>query len=185
MYWCKQKALLLFIAVLTLTGFYACKPGTKSAGRPRYFDLKDFFGKDSARLTQLNKTVLKTVMHNNAYQTKRVHINNWGTEFSLFKSSDINKPAWRNSYSITADSNFTIYRATDPELKTREIMIKKSGGKVKYIMIINHVGGGKFSLYETREKLTYYPDSLYLVEKWQSVRVLGINRYMIKGQIDQ
>jgi hypothetical protein len=178
MYWCKSK-LFLFAALSWGIFLSACKPAIKETGASlKYFDLKGYFKKDSARLAKQNPLVFKTVSHNGTDESKQVHIANWGLELSLFKESDINLPALKDSYSITADSNFLIYRAKYPELKTREILIKKLDGKVKWIVIFNQ---SKNILFHTAEKLSYLPDSLYMIEKSQSVRFLGTNKYRIKG----
>lgn len=184
MYWYKSKLFVIATCGLSLiSGLQSCKPDIKeSNANMKYFDIKGFFRSDSARLTKLNKPIFKSVKHNGVVESKKVTIKNWGTELSLFSESDINKPAWRNSYRITTDSNIIIYQALVPGLKTREILIKKTGGKVKYIMIINST---KNILYSTLEKLSYFPDSLYLIQKSQTVRVLGKNNYDIAGYFNQ
>ena len=45
-------------------------------------------------------------------------------------------------------------------------------------MIVNHT---KNMLYENTEKLSYFPDSLYLIQKKQRVRLLGTDTYRISG----
>jgi hypothetical protein len=185
MYWYRSKTILTYFiaAILLISVGSACKPAVKESRTGlKYFDLKGYFERDSARLTKLNQPVLKSVKHNNVSETKRVHISNWGTELSLFKASDINRTAWKNSYSVLADSNLLIYKALEPELTTREILIKLAAGKVKYIMIINDT---KNLLFKTQEKLTYFPDSMYLIQKAQTVRFLGVNKYDIKGLFHQ
>jgi hypothetical protein len=181
MYWYKTKTLFIrFAGVLFLiSALTACAPDHKAttAGL-KYFDIKGFFHADSARLTKLNKPVFKTVYHNGATESKKVHIDNWGSELSLFSESDINRPAWKNSYNVVAEGNILIYKTNDPELKTKEIMIKKVNGKVVYVMIYNDT---KNALYHTEEVLSYFPDSLYQINKTQTVRLLGTNKYQIKG----
>jgi len=171
----------------------ACKPGIKqtSAGL-KYFDLDGYFKNESARLTKANPSVNKSVTHNGVTESKKLHIENWNIELSLFRQSDINKPAWRNSYSVLKDSDLLIYKALEPELVTREILIKLADGKVKYMMIVNDTYDVNAKprrdlqhyFYITREKLTYFPDSLYLVQKSQRVRFLGVNNYDIKGSLN-
>ena len=186
MYWYKAKQLhgVMLTGILFLTiCLISCKPAIKETGASlKYFDIKGYFEKDSARLTRAHKMVFKTVLHNGVSESKKMYIANWGLELNFFKSSDINRPAWRDSYTIQADSNFLIYKAKDPDLKTREIVIKLDKGKVKWILIGNYT---KNLLYTTREKLSYFPDSLYMVEKMQAVRVIGINRYWVKGAFIQ
>ena len=57
-------------------------------------------------------------------------------------------------------------------------MIKLVAGKVKYMMILDST---KNILYRSLEKLSYFPDSLYLIQKAQTVRFLGTNKYDISG----
>ncbi len=181
MYWCKLRTLASATILGGMLLSTACRPDIKETGAAlKYFDLKGFFIADTARLNKINKPVFKTVMHNGVSQSKNVNITNWGQELDLFISSDINKPAWNDSYTATTDGNFLIYRSKDPDLKTREILVKRDGQKVEYMVIYNHE---KNILYQTTEKLTYFPDSLYQIEKKQSVRLLGTNKYLIKGVI--
>jgi hypothetical protein len=165
---------LVFMGMLS-----SCKPDMKATvSGSKYFDIKGYFERDSARLTKLNQAVFKSVNHNGNTESKKILIANWGAELSLFKNSDINRPAWKGSYKISGDSNIMIYQALDPELKTREILVKKTYGKVKYILIVNDT---RNLLYKTQEKLSYFPDSMYQIQKAQSVRLLGTNKYDIKG----
>lgn len=159
----------------------ACKPDVRETGAAlKYFDIRGFFAKDTALLKRLNKPVFKTVSHNGASESKTVHIADWGQELNFFMASDINKPAWKNSYSVIDNDNFLIYKALDPELQMREMVVKKDKGKIKWILIFNHT---KNILYQTSEKLSYYPDSLYLIEKSQHVKLMGTNFYKIEGVI--
>ncbi len=174
---------------LTLTGvcfsvcLSSCKPDIKETGASlKYFDLKRYFKNDSARLSRLHLRVTKTVGHNHQEQIKEVTIGNWGEELSLFINSDINKPAWQQSYRVQNTPGYIIYEAVDPKLTTRRIVINQdtTTKKVKWILINNLTHN---LLYSSAEKLTYYPDSLYQIEKRQNIRIIGTNRYLIKGLI--
>jgi hypothetical protein len=161
-----------------LLGMAACKKDGPAKDTMAFFDIKGYFRTDSIRLSKLNPLVNKTVVHNQAAETQKVNITNWGTELSLFSESDINKPAWKTSYDIDTSEDLLIYTANDPALKTRKIIIKKDGEKVKWILIFNHT---KNILYENIEKLSYFPDSLYEIQKKQRVRILGTDTYKISG----
>ncbi len=184
MYWYNpaNKRFTFFITgFILLLGIAACKRDSgASADTMKFFDIKGFFRADSLRLTKLNPLVDKTVTHNKVAETQKVHVANWGNELSLFTASDINKPAWKGSYSITTENDLLIYRAKDSLLKTQEVIIKKDGDRVKWILIYNHT---KNILYETAEKLSYFPDSLYLIQKSQQVRLLGKDTYRISGTL--
>lgn len=181
MYWYKpfQKYILFTGGLLLLCCWYACKPEIKETGATlKYFDLKEFFKTDSVRLVKLNPTITKTVSHNGEAETKKLKVTNWGQEFGLFTSSDINKPAWKDSYDVQENADSVVYKAKYPELKTREIVIRKSDGKVTSVYVLNNIHN---LLYSTTETLTYAPGRYYLIEKHQKVKVMGANNYLIKG----
>ena len=165
-----------------IISFASCKPDLRETGGTKYFDLKGYFAKAAAQLKKRNPTVLKTAVHNNNTETKKLNIGNWEHELGLFAASDINKPAWKDSYSIKHTADSTVYTAIDADMGTRKIVITGSGSKITRIFISNHT---KNLLYETGEKLTWVPDSLYQIEKWQDVRLLGRNSYEIKGLLAQ
>ncbi len=183
MCWFKAKyiiAAVLINGMALMICLPGCKTGAKEKAPPlKYFDLKGYFEKDSSHLTRQNKLVFKSVTHNGVTQSKNVHIANWGIELSLFKASDINKPAWKDSYTVTSNDDSVVYKANEPDLKTRKMLIKMEKQKVKSIIIFN---SAKNILYQTTEKLSYFPDSLYLIEKYQRVKLMGTNNYKIEGR---
>ncbi len=182
MYWCKLKSIplaALLSSTLLLSGLQSCMPDkTQPNGTLKYFDVSGYFKADTARLKKLNPQVDKTVIHNDVTERKAVYIPNWGQELNLFIQSDINRPAWKNSYTVLNTDSLIIYTAKTPDLRTVKIMIRKEKNKVKWILIFNHT---KNLLYETREKLSYFPDSVYQIEKSQHVKLMGKNLYKIKG----
>lgn len=172
------------VIILSASILTSCKPeNIQDGAKPKYFDIAGYFKADTAKLHKLNHLTLKTVVHNDSRQTKKVHIDDWGLELSLFIQSDINKPAWRDSYTIqTGKDNAVVYMAKTPELKTREIVITRNkDSSVKWIMIFN---ASKNILYQTTEVLAYYPDSAYTIKKSQHVRFLGTNNYFIRGTLN-
>jgi hypothetical protein len=182
MYWYKSKLPILISGlgvVLLLVITISCKPNVGNSGTaPKYFDIKGYFESEAARLTKLNKPVLKTIVYNKNTETKDMMITDWKRELDFFQSADINKPSWKDSYSVDSTGDIVIYKAKDPSLKMWQMIIKKEGPRIKWILIYNST---KNLLYQTREKLTYFPDSLYMIDKKQSVRVLGTSVYRIKG----
>jgi hypothetical protein len=182
MYWYKLRSftvkLVTAIIILVMTAVSCKNDSSEAVGTAKFFDIKGYFRADSARLSKLNPSINKTVAHNNDTETQKMQIPNWGTELSLFSESDINKPAWRDSYKVQVSENNIIYLAKDSSLRTRRIIINKTGDRVKWILIINYT---KNFLYESAEKLSYFPDSLYLIQKKQRVKLLGIDRYTISG----
>lgn len=182
MYWYKavRKTILNTSVLLLLGSGYACnKPEIKETGAElKYFDIKDYFKQEATRLVKLDPEVTKSVSHNGTSESKKVHVKAWQQELNLFAESDINKPAWRNSYTVKNDADSTVYSAKDPELKTREIVIKKQGDKITAVTIVNNTHN---FLYNTSERLVYLPGQYYSIDKKQQVKVMGANDYRVKG----
>ena len=182
MYWYKpfRKYTIYTSALLLLGSSYACnKPEIKETGAElQYFDLKGYFGKQDTLLTQQNPEINKSIAHNGATESKKVRIISWKKELNLFAESDINKPAWKQSYDVQTNADSTVYRAKFPELKTREITIHKKAGQVSEVSIVNTTHN---ILYNTTEKLVYAPNAYYLIEKMQQVKIMGANNYRIRG----
>lgn len=177
MYWYKHIRIFVLSASIT-SGLASCKPDVVD-GANRYFDIKGYFSKEAERLTQLHPHVEKTVKHNKQSESRDLGISSWNDELGLFSGSDINKPAWRDSYKVIKRGNTTVYKAKLPELKTQSITIVNSGNKVQSIDIVNHTSN---LLYTSTEKLSYYPDSAYHISKMQHVRLLGVNSYDIDSR---
>lgn len=182
MYWYNtiKKTFITTSVLLLLSGSYACnKPEIKETGAElKYFDLKGYFKTEAGRLEKVNPEVDKTVAHNGSAESKKLHVTAWSQELNLFSESDINKPAWRDSYTVKTNVDSIIYTAKFPELKTREIIIKKSGDNITAIAIFNSTHN---FLYNTTERLVYMPDQYYSIDKNQQVKVMGANDYRIKG----
>lgn len=159
----------------------ACSDKSDTQDKPKYFAIKKYFQEEANRLSTTNPTVSKTVAQNNISQQKNIKIDDWESELELFLASDINKPAWRDSYKTISSLSKVEYIAKDKNLRTRKIIILYDlKGKPKQISIYNKT---KNTLYNSEEKLYYYPDSAYTVQQQQNVLVMGKNSYIISGKI--
>jgi hypothetical protein len=165
--------LFLFLLI-----FSACSvPPEKEVNS--YEDIRGFFAAEAIRLGKADPEVKKTVARNDSTETRAVRNINWETELSLFTESDINKPAWRDSYQVSSQGGNITYLATDTTLKTREIQIQKDPqGRIRRISIRNQTNN---MLYSSSEQLMYVPDSVYQISKRQHVILVGNNRYLVKG----
>ncbi|MFD0749791.1 hypothetical protein ACFQZS_06535 [Mucilaginibacter calamicampi] len=179
---CLHKSVfMMFGIVATIFSFPSCKPDNLKQGAVKeYFDIKGYFENSAAHLKKERKTITKTVVHNGKSESKQVEIGNWEAELALFTESDINKPAWNGSYTKQDSAAVITYTAKDADLRTRRILIDKAkDGSIKQITINNQVNN---ALYNTRETLNYFPDSVYTIEKYQKVKLLGANTYKITGK---
>ncbi len=167
----KKLALACFI-------FASCSGAGKVEER-RFPDIKGFFSDEVRRLEKQKITVNKTVSRNGVSESKENFSPDWNIELSLFSESDINKPAWSDSYMASKDSSYITYTALDSKLRTRSIMIKKNiRGRLVELAVVNNTSN---YLYNSSEELLYIPDSIYRIIKKQDVILLGKNNYEISA----
>lgn len=180
----KSKLMLAIHSLLLVMIGGACQStetvSTTNDAQPlKYFDLSRYMNTEVERLSKSNTTVQKTVEVNGDSETKTLSISSWQTELSSFFDSDINKPAWINSYQADSIGDDLTYIALEENLKTRSLKISRdSNDQIISIEILNKSSN---LLYESEERLSYYPDSLYEVIKTQTVKIVGKNEYRITG----
>ncbi|MDF3077449.1 MAG: hypothetical protein K0S09_1338 [Sphingobacteriaceae bacterium] len=171
-----NKSLLFFLVFAC-----ACNQNEPVATKNAYFDLNGYFEKQKATLISESPLVDKTVSKGSSSERKRLKIKSWDSELAPFVSSDINKPAWRDSYTVFSQPNFIRYSAKEPKLRTRVIEIRKDDrNQIRSILISNESNN---TLYTSTERLEYYPDSLYRITKKQNVILIGTNEYTVTGRI--
>ena len=108
---------------------------------------------------------------------------NWEKELELFRQSDINKPAWKDSYTINRTASGVSYTAADPNLPTRRIVLEfDPQQKPLKILIETRVSN---NLYSSADTLEYVPGDFYSIRKAQDVRVLGRQVYRVKGMFEK
>ena len=169
-------------ALLIITLFSSCFSKAKETKQSKfYFDLKGYFSNLATTLNQENPEINKTVSKNDLKENKRIKIPNWNEELALFIEADINKPAWKDSYTIDSSATKITYKSNDADLKTQKIEISLSNGKPTRIHIETSADN---LLYQTKENLDFYPDSLYRIQKKQNVILLGENNYQIIGKMN-
>lgn len=178
------KRPFFFIVLAVILG-KGCTSGAdeqpRTLGNAPYFSLEAYFGEEVERLQRQAPTVRKTVMKDEESEERELTISNWANELELFSLSDINMDAWIGKYEVDSTANRVEYRATDPELRTRRIVITRSDdGSIRHIQIANEATN---MLYASTEQLDYYPDSLYVIEKHQDIRWWSNHTYTIKGHI--
>ncbi|MHB1177970.1 MAG: hypothetical protein ACYCZO_06525 [Daejeonella sp.] len=170
-----SRSMILMVLIIA-----SCN-GPEQRSAPVYVDLKKFFEGESARFEKLKVKIDKSVSRNGISESKYNISADWKNEFGLFIESDINKPAWKNSYRITVDNSHVLYTALDSDLRTRSILLKKNAqGRVVQISIVNQT---RNSLYNSTERLSYALDSTYNIFKQQDIALLGKNEYKITGTL--
>ena len=144
-----------------------------------YFDLAAYFKKEAARLNKLDFTFIKAVVVNGSKEEKKVKISDWEKEFETFISSDINKASWRGSFKLTKTEGEEIYTSSSDKIPVKKLQIFYQNDKIKAIMVFINNNN---NLYNSKDSLAYYPDSLYQINKTQHIRLMDKKKYIITGR---
>lgn len=161
--------------------FYGCNPAVKNQnGALDYFDIKGYFEKEALRLNKSNPSLLKTVEVNGAAETKKIHIPDWKKELSIFSDSEINRTAWKGLFSTNKTDAQELYQSDNKKVPVKEVLILKKDGRISGIRILVKNSN---MLYSSTDTLSYYPDSLYRINKKQHIKLMAEKRYSITGRL--
>ncbi|RNL54464.1 hypothetical protein [Pedobacter jejuensis] len=144
-----------------------------------YFDIKGYFTKEVSRLNRTNPQIVKQVLINNTTESKTINVKDWDKELAIFSNADINKSSWRGSFAVNKTPNSEHYTSASKKIPVEDVLIEKQNQQVKKIQIII---SNKNILYTSGDTLTYYPDSLYQITKYQKIKLLNPKRYQVSGR---
>lgn len=186
-----MKLKIIVIFALTIMVFACSKESPSTANTSdtvdKYFSLKDFFESEIQNLQSQQIVLHKFATLNEEVEKKALSEIDWRTEFTPFINSDINKPAWKDSYRIDSTSNEIgqlkiIYTAQNTDLRTQEIAITfgKNAQTPSDIRIVNLTEN---PIYDTTERLQYVVGKTYLIENQQKVMWMKSDNFKIEGEL--
>ncbi|WP_052354121.1 hypothetical protein [Flectobacillus major] len=151
----------------------------------KYFDLKGTFETQIKKLSQRKPSVVKSVKAGNTTDTQTKIIQDWEKELEFFVQTDINKPAFINSYQIEESDSLIRYILKPNEHNTvKSIIIKKKAG---VIVAFDALVSDTNYLYSSERRLNAYFDkgSLtdYYIDGYQQLVFGDKKAYTIKGII--
>jgi hypothetical protein len=163
----KNQILFLFVFVLL---FCSCE-NTKMEKRVSvYFDFKTYFDNQAAELTANNFRIKKIVLKDDVTTEKMFDHPDWKTELNPFSECDINKPSWKNSYTIdsTGDSGIYCikYFAKDSALKIKSINFCVERDSLTFIRIEKRTDN---MYYNNITTLSYFPRKAYSIRNSQKI----------------
>jgi hypothetical protein len=175
---------LLTLGSLLLFTFSACElpklPEKKEM--TTFFSLERYFKSEEGRLSKKATRYKKHIKTNSEEEDLMLNVEDWSTEFQLFKKSDINKPSWKDDYKIDSvlvegKLRELTYLALKDDLYTKSLSIKFKGKKVQMISISNK---SENSIYRLEETLNYNPDKGYKIERKQDLLLFEEERHSIE-----
>ncbi|MEP7168243.1 MAG: hypothetical protein ABI855_02625 [Bacteroidota bacterium] len=161
----------LFYLLLFGFLFYSCensKPDKTTS--ITYFDLKSYFEKQASELSKNNFRVKKFVLKDTASEEKVFEHPDWKEELKPFSECDINKPSWKNSYSIDSSSDAGTlcikYMAKDSTLKIKNINFCFEHDSLTFIRIEKWTDNMYYDHFIT---LNYFPMKAYTIQSSQKI----------------
>lgn len=173
------KKLLIPVFALAL---FSCNQRKEAQANTNlaYFDIKGYFEKEISRLQALNPIVNKTVGVNGTAENKSTKIADWTKELAIFVNADINKTSWKGSFNKQQQNGVAIYTSENKKIPIKKVSITWKGQKAGRIEIIID---NKNILYQSQDTLTYWPDSLYSIKKYQKIKLLKAKNYSVIGKL--
>ena len=143
-----------------------------------YFDIKGYFETEVNRLNKLKPSITKSVEINDSLERKAVRILDWKKELSIFSEADINRASWKGLFKLEKHDGTDIYTSDDEKVPVKKLALRFEGKRIKQILIVLNTDN---SLYDSKDSLSYYPDSLYRIKKTQHIKLLSSKHYEIQG----
>ncbi len=176
----KLIGLLTFCALLS-----ACNEEVKENQTKRYFDLKKLIERQIKSLNTQKPVVQKTILIADSTENQSIKTIDWAKELELFIQTDLNKPAFTQSYQVDSSSMGVKYSLKNTEqLPIKYLTISRLGEDgISVEALVNN----KNYLYETERhlKLSIKNNELvdYQIEGFQKI-VLGDKKvFKIYGKV--
>lgn len=179
-----KHAYILFICAIvgTQTACNSLLPNENKTIDKPYFDLIAYCQQQSQQIE--GKAINKTVILNGEKENQKTIVRNGLQELSALNASDINKPAFRDSYlsdttHIGNDTMRITYTAQKAKLRTQLLTIEilMPQNTVISIAVQNKVQN---PLYTLSEQLYYSPLKKYTIKSQQQVLWLHNNNFEIE-----
>lgn len=166
-----MKKIIWFTLVLSISFFTSCEVENVKSSHQSFFDINDFLEQEITQLSDL-KSIRKKVEINEKVDEQILNKFDLEKDLTIFRNSNINKIAWLDKYDVDSTMSNSgqltqlKYQATNSKLKTRELIVSYSNGKVNTILIKNASGNQVSDLAQT---LKYKSMKGYSVESNQKV----------------
>jgi len=121
----------ILITAALLAALCACQPDSEANQAKTYYDLKGFLEQQIQQLNAQKPQVLKETAVGNAHDRQTTSTIDWAKELELFLQADLNKSAFKLSYTTTRpDSNTYEYRLKPTEkLLVKYLKIKVNNSR--------------------------------------------------------
>ena len=172
--------ILILLGLFFIVASCSKKPETKVP--PTYFDLKAFFKKESENLKVTETHIRKKIYTGNELEEKEFKNIDWSKELRPFSEADINKPAWKLSYTVDTfylQSQVNIvYKSKEAKLPIKKLEVILTNNKVAMIKIASEKQN---SYYHSVQNLFYEVGKGYSIQGGQKVILADSSNYSIEA----
>ena len=158
--------------------------GEKKSEPGKFFDLVAYFTKEADALNTTKPQVSKTINKDGITETKTFSDSiDWKKELKIFSENNINRPAWKDSFSadtLKEGSNNTItFKTSDEKISVKEIKIFTDSLWQPIEICIKR--DAKNFLYTSQQTLCYIPKKLYRLDSEMHVRWTFDTKFSVEG----
>ncbi len=179
------------LLLLSFFAFSCDNSAPKTAAKPVYFDVAGYVKSQIEMLSAQKPTVAKDARigaQTNKQATPNI---NWTKELELFVQADINKPAFRNSYTIAQPDSLTYQytlKPTEERLTVRTLTVKVDP-KTRQPAQITALLKSENRLYESERRLLLESGAdgriqHYRVEGFQQLAYFDRNEFRVDAQVN-
>ncbi len=170
---------LYFLLILS-----SCQTPAETSTEPNaYYDVKGFVQSQIHLLSQQKPTIEKTMVVGQDEEKRTTKAVDWKKELELFLQSDINKPAFRQSYATERPDSLTytykIQTGEDLPVRFLKVVLDKNSGKPA---LIEAKISSKNKLYESEKNLAMRCEEKAGVWRVASYQIRGFQELVISDR---
>lgn len=171
-----------YILFITLLVTFSCCQNTSPLPEKKYFSIHDFLVSEIHRLKNDKTTLIKTIRQNNKSETVKLNLPDWENELKPFFEADIDKPAWKNTYSCDSAVNDSgsnvMYQALHPKAPVRQLQITYLENQIATVVISFEKSNSWFTL---KQELIYWSGKGYSIKSNQKMSLSDPASYEINA----
>jgi hypothetical protein len=181
----KSNIIYLFFLVLLASCADTANDERNALNQTKYVDLKSYFEAEILRLNYSNYALEKTLLFDGEIEKINAAKVNWKKEIEPFLDLDILKNTYTGRLNVDSVlvglDEFTVnYIPNDSSLDLKQLQVHFNHQKINSIK-------AEFAshnlLYQSHKLYAYFPDSLYMIEGSQKVKLVHSPSYSAIGRI--
>lgn len=181
----KSNIFYFFSLLLLASCADTAKDERNALNQSQYVDLNSYFEAEILRLNQSNYALEKTLLFDGETEKINTVKVNWKKEIEPFLELDILKNTYTGRLNadtvlLSQDEFDIIYTPNDSSVDLKQLHVQYNHQKIKAIkaQFASHN-----PLYQSYKLYDYFPDSLYMIEGNQKVKLVHSPSYKVSARI--